>query len=78
MTQFIAGTLDLLKLEIATEFDRPPQGPALVYACTSAELPSASDYEGGVLRVTDINGGLGMLAFSNGSAWIRCDTGAAI
>lgn len=51
-----------------------PQGPTLVWSCTSAALPSAATYVGRVLRVTDLN----ILAHSDGTNWRRQDTGAAI
>ena len=51
-----------------------PQAPALVYACAQADLPPAANWPNGVVRVTNLD----ILAVSNGSAWIRQDTGAPI
>ncbi len=71
-----ATNLDLLKLELEgrlAEIVQPMQ-PVRVYACLQADLPPAADWSNCVLRVTDLN----VLAFSDGSDWIRADTGAAI
>lgn len=51
-----------------------PEGPARVWSCQSTALPSAAKYPSCVLRVADLD----VLAVSNGTAWIRQDTGAAI
>lgn len=51
-----------------------PGQPVFVYAVTVADLPPAADWPNGVLKVSDLN----ILAVSDGSAWIRQDTGAAI
>ncbi|WP_332763919.1 hypothetical protein [Phenylobacterium sp.] len=55
------------------ELQQPTQ-PGRVFACASADLPSAADWTGAVLRDTTIN----ILAVSDGTSWIRQDTGAAI
>ena len=55
------------------QLQRPGQ-PVPVYAVTSTQLPPAADWPDGVLRVSDLN----ILAVSDGVAWIRQDTGAAI
>ena len=39
-----------------------------------AALPNAAEWTNGVVRVASINA----LAFSDGSAWIRADTGATL
>ena len=51
-----------------------PGKPSLVYACASTDMPTASDYTNCVLRNTTLD----ILAVSNGTNWIRQDTGAAI
>jgi hypothetical protein len=51
-----------------------PGQPVFVHSVASADLPPAADWPGGVLRVADLD----ILAVSNGLAWIRQDTGAAI
>ncbi|MBP6877477.1 MAG: hypothetical protein KBC34_05620 [Phenylobacterium sp.] len=51
-----------------------PQAPAAVFACARADVPPAANWPNGVLRVSDLD----ILAVSNGSAWIRQDTGAPI
>ena len=76
MTQLTATSLELLKLEIARLLDEPPQGPVLVPAFATANLPDPTEHTYGGVFVTDIN--LGVWAISNGTAWIRSDTGAAI
>lgn len=50
------------------------QAPFPVFACTSANLPPAAAFVKCVL----LNTTLGVLCVSNGTAWIRQDTGAAI
>jgi hypothetical protein len=51
-----------------------PGQPVFVHSVALADLPPAADWPGGVLRVADLD----ILAVSNGSAWIRQDTGAPI
>lgn len=51
-----------------------PTDPVLVPAFTSAGSPDASAYHGRVIRDTTLN----ILAHSDGTNWIRQDTGAAI
>lgn len=51
-----------------------PGQPSFVCAVASTDLPPPADWPNGVLRVSDLN----ILAVSDGSAWIRQDTGAAI
>lgn len=46
--------------------------------CTQANLPSASANRGRQRFVTDLNAGVGMIAFSNGTNWVRLDTGATL
>lgn len=59
--------------EAIAQLQRPGQ-PVAVYAVPSSDLPPAADWQNGVLRVSDLN----ILAVSDGVAWIRQDTGAAI
>jgi hypothetical protein len=49
-----------------------PQQPGRLYACTKADLPSAAGFVNCVARATDLD----ILVVSNGSNWIRQDTGA--
>lgn len=51
-----------------------PQGPMPLWACTTTDMPAAADYPNHVLKNTTLD----VLAVSNGTAWIRQDTGAAI
>lgn len=60
-------------VDAIAQLQRPGQ-PVLVHAVTAADLPPAADWPNGVLRVADIN----ILAVSNGSAWIRQDTGVPV
>lgn len=60
-------------VEAITQLQQPGQ-PVFVCAVASADLPPAENWPNGVLRVADLD----ILAVSNGSAWIRQDTGAAI
>lgn len=50
------------------------QSPQPVYACTTANMPDAAAYVNCVLRNTTLD----ILCVSNGTSWIRQDTGAAI
>jgi hypothetical protein len=51
-----------------------PTKPSKLVAVTSANLPPAADHPDGFVRVSDLN----IIAASDGSNWIRQDTGAAI
>ena len=51
-----------------------PQAPMPAYPVESTALPPAASYENCIVVVTDLN----ILAHSDGSDWIRSDTGAAI
>ena len=53
---------------------RRPGAPSALHACAAADLPPAAAWPGCALIVTDLN----ILAHSDGSHWIRQDTGAAI
>ena len=74
-----AGTAPNLAVYIQGLEDRlaaleDPLQPGRVYACTTANMPSAGPFIGCVLRNTTLN----ILAVSDGTSWIRQDTGAAI
>jgi hypothetical protein len=51
-----------------------PGKPSLLFSCATADMPTASDYTNCVL----LNTTLDILAVSDGTNWIRQDTGAAI
>lgn len=53
---------------------REPAAPTRVYALAAADLPPAADWPEHVVWVSDIP----TLAQSDGTNWIRADTGAAI
>lgn len=74
--RFVATTIEALKLELEREFDRPrpPQGPTPVFVCATEKMPRAADHPNCVLRNSTLN----ILAVSDGTRWIRQDTGAAI
>lgn len=74
--RFSASSIDRLKLELEREFDRltNPVEPVVVPSYATGSMPDAGRYPGGVL----LNTTLGVLAVSNGTAWLRADTGAAI
>ncbi|WP_374576117.1 hypothetical protein [Phenylobacterium sp.] len=74
--RFIASTLEGLKLELEREFDRPraPGAPTPIFSSATDGLPAAASYPGCLVRLSDLN----ILAVSDGSSWIRQDTGAAI
>ena len=48
--------------------------PYPVFACPTVGMPAAASYRNCVL----LNTTLGVLCVSNGTAWVRQDTGAAI
>lgn len=64
----------LAELAEAVRAWRAPGSPTPVFACPAAQLPAASAWPGSLLLVSDLN----ILAHSDGSQWIRQDTGAAI
>lgn len=51
-----------------------PGKPTLAYGCDQSALPPPARFPGCVVLVTNLN----ILAHSDGSHWIRQDTGAAI
>lgn len=51
-----------------------PQGPVPAWAALQAELPPAADHLNAVALVTDIP----VLAYSDGTDWIRADNGAPV
>lgn len=53
---------------------RTPGAPTPLYACASSALPPAPDWPRSLALVTDLN----ILAHSDGSHWIRQDTGGVI
>lgn len=55
-----------------------PQHPTPLASVAVADLPAAADYEGHVLYCSNGAGGSPILAFSNGTNWLRSDTGAAV
>lgn len=60
-------------VEAITQLQQPAK-PVFVHSVVSADMPPAADWPSGVLRVADLD----ILAVSNGTAWIRQDTGAPI
>lgn len=54
-------------------------GPVKVSATfTVATVPDATLSEGGMIYVADGKNGAPIIAFSNGTAWLRVDTAGAI
>lgn len=51
-----------------------PGAPKPVFACAAAALPPAADYPQCVALVRDLN----ILAHSDGTHWIRQDSGAVV
>lgn len=51
-----------------------PLSPTPLYAVDEADLPPAADWTGHVVRVSDLD----VIAFSDGTNWIRADDGASI
>lgn len=50
-----------------------PQQPVPLYACATVDRPAAADFRNCVYRDSTLN----ILAVSDGSNWIRQDTGAS-
>jgi hypothetical protein len=63
-------------LELAEGLDqiRRPLSPLALFSCAAADLPAPADWEGCILRISDLN----ILAHSDGTHWVRQDTGGAI
>jgi hypothetical protein len=74
--RFVATSLDGLKLELERELAlaRRPLGPTPLYACPTDAMPPAQSHPACVLLNTSLNA----LAVSDGSRWIRQDTGEPI
>lgn len=51
-----------------------PGAPTALFACTAVELPPAAAWPNTLLIVSDLK----VLAHSDGSDWIRADTGAPV
>jgi hypothetical protein len=51
-----------------------PGSPTPLFACDEADLPPAANWPDHALKVSDLD----IVAVSNGTSWIRQDTGAAI
>jgi hypothetical protein len=64
----------LKSYETALRGLQQPQAPTPLYAVDAAGLPPAADWAGHMVWVSD----LPTLAYSDGSGWIRADTGATI
>jgi hypothetical protein len=57
---------------------RPADPVRLPIIAQSAQLPPASPWEGAQVVVKDVGGGVSVVAFSDGTAWRRCDTLGAL
>jgi hypothetical protein len=64
----------LAEVEARVALLEEPQSPGPVFACTTANMPAAASYPNCVLKNTTLN----ILAVSDGTSWIRQDTGAVI
>ncbi|MDO8408888.1 MAG: hypothetical protein Q7S93_02335 [Phenylobacterium sp.] len=53
---------------------REPGAPTRIFACDAADLPPAKAWPQTLVLVADLS----TLAVSNGSAWVRQDTGAIL
>ncbi len=51
-----------------------PGSPTPLFAVNQADLPPAADWPDHALKVSDLN----IIAFSDGTDWVRADTGVAI
>lgn len=64
----------LSELAAALDQIRSPRMPLALFSCARAGLPPAADWSGCLLRVSDLN----TLAHSDGTRWVRVDTGGAL
>lgn len=71
--RFKANNIEDLITELERAFNAPDK-PYPVYACTTADMPPAADHPRTVLFNITLN----VLAYSDGTAWFRADTGAPI
>ncbi|WP_022727226.1 hypothetical protein [Fodinicurvata sediminis] len=55
-----------------------PTAPVGLPSYAVADLPSASEYANHAVYCSDGAAGSPILAFSNGTNWLRSDTGAAV
>ena len=60
------------------EVDQVKAGVVVNEGYTVATVPDASDWEGATIYVSDGAEGDPVIAFSDGTNWLRCDTRAAI
>lgn len=71
--RFTATNIEDLKIELERALSAPDE-PRPVYSCTTKNLPPAAAYPFAVAFNITLN----VLVASNGSAWFRADTGAAV
>jgi len=64
----------LLELVDAVRELQSPTQPHTIFACLQAALPPAARFNGAAARVADLD----ILVLSNGTNWIRQDTGDAL
>jgi hypothetical protein len=64
----------LSELAESLEQIRRPQAPLALFSCAQGELPDPTKWTGCILRISDLN----ILAHSDGTHWVRQDTGGAI
>lgn len=64
----------LSELSEALDQIRRAEVPMALFSCARLALPSAADWAGCVLWVSDLN----TLAHSDGTLWVRQDTGGPI
>lgn len=72
------GHAQRLNLAVTSDGQEKMSGPLVLAAYAVADLPPAASWEGGVVRVTDPSGGGQVLAYSDGSNWIRADNGSVV
>jgi hypothetical protein len=62
---------------IQREFRGIPDQPVRLKPYLKTELPSAAEYAGALIYVSNATGGAAV-AYSNGTNWLRCDTSVTI
>lgn len=71
-------TVQNLEVDNLTAGGLTAASPLTLPAYDVASVPDATEWENGVILVTDGAGGDPIIAFSDGTDWLRSDTGAAI
>lgn len=79
------GSMDLVNdadssvvLKVAADGSLQFSKPAKLQPYAVADVPDAADHTGAIIYVPDGAAGSPILAYSDGTDWLRSDTGAAV